>query len=118
MGFYSYKEQEAHREGLRDAEYGRSNYNYDRYSSSDVDKAYFEGVREQERHEEMYAEERRREEREERDAMENRQRQLQMEEDYYYQEMYEAEQERQQEMQDQRQMEQDMPCPDEHGLPF
>jgi hypothetical protein len=40
---------EARREGERDAHYGRRNYDYDRCSEKEKDRAYFEGFRHAER---------------------------------------------------------------------
>lgn len=101
MGYVSWKEDEAFREGKRDAEYGRNNCQYDRHFGGDVDKAYFDGVREQEREEErrreMYDEMRREEEM-----------QARRQEDHlrYMRDMGEQEYDMQQE--DDRQQEEDM----------
>jgi hypothetical protein len=60
--FFTYEEDEAYREGRRDESYHRNNYDYDKYSDSDIDSAYYKG-REDERRE-MEREERCRAERE------------------------------------------------------
>lgn len=82
--YFSYQEDEAYREGRRDEEYGRRNYDHDRYSSDPVDQAYWEGRRDEERDEERRREEEREMEREmecQREREYERQRQEEMEYD-------------------------------------
>ena len=88
MGYLSWKEDEAFREGRRDAECGRRNYDYHQHFGSNVDKAYYDGQREyereQERRRELLEEERREEERQERRNEERRQYLRDLEEEEYY----------------------------------
>src|SRR3546814_856511 len=88
--YYSYTEDEAYRDGRRDAEYGRRNYDYDEHFGGDIDRAYYEGLRDQEREEdrrrEYLEQERREEERQVRMEEERRQYLRDLEEqEYYYQ---------------------------------
>lgn len=66
MGYFSYKEEEAYRDGYNDGRFGRRDYFRDEHFGSDIDKAYYDGHREaeqeQKRRDEMYAEELRQEE--------------------------------------------------------
>lgn len=83
--YFTWEENEAYKEGKRDEERHRHNYDYDRYSNNDVDRAYFDGRKEQ------HQEELRREEEQEELRMEEerqeRLREERMQEEYEY-EMY------------------------------
>lgn len=81
--YFSHQEDEAYRDGRRDEEYGRRNYDHDRYSSNPVDQAYWEGRRDEERDEERRREEEREMEREmERQQEREYERRMQEERDY------------------------------------
>ena len=60
--YHNYEEDEAFRQGERDAGYGRRNYDYDRHSDRKRDHAYFDGYQEEEQRQERRREERRQEE--------------------------------------------------------
>lgn len=72
MGYWSYEENEAYRQGKRDAGRGyRNSFEYDKHAWDGPDKAYWDGFKEQER-EEQRREERKQEERMEQERMERR----------------------------------------------
>ena len=90
MSYFSYKEDEAFREGRRDAERGRyGGFNHDEHFGNDIDKAYYDGRHEYEREEtrrmERYEEERHEEERQMRREQEHRQYMRDLEEQEYCQ---------------------------------
>jgi flagellar biosynthesis GTPase FlhF len=97
--YYSYEEDEAFRQGERDAKYGRRNYDYDRYSDRERDRAYFDGYREEKRRQEERREERRQEELAEERAMQRRAEERKMEQQQIEEQMW-ADQ--QQEIEDDR----------------
>lgn len=88
MGYFTWKEDEAYRDGYNDGRYGRRDHFRDEHFGNDADKAYYDGLREYEREEErrreMYEQERQQEEREERRREEHRQYMRDMEEQEYY----------------------------------
>lgn len=88
--YYSREEEDAYKEGLRDEEHNRRNYEHDKYSDDPVDQAYWNGRRDQQREEERKQEEERelheQEEREERHREEQHMRE-QMEDEARYEEM-------------------------------
>lgn len=91
MGYFSWKEDEAYREGYNDGRYGRRDHFRDEHFGDATDKAYYEGLRqaerEEERRREMYEEERRFEEQEQRRQEEHRQYRRDLEEQEYYRQM-------------------------------
>lgn len=108
MGHYlTWEEDQANREGKRDASYGRHrSYDYDCHFGGDVDRAYCEGYSEEERRQQREREEREEEERErDRQARYEHERYLQAQ---YEQECYEQQMfEQQQYEYEQQQLEQD-----------
>lgn len=91
MGYFSWKEDEAYRDGYNDGRYGRRDHFRDEHFGNDTDKAYYDGLhkaeREEERHREMYEEESQQEEWEERKRQEHRQNIRDLEEQEYYRQM-------------------------------
>lgn len=91
MGYFTWEEDEAYRDGYNDGRYGRRDHFRDEHFGNDIDKAYYDGLREAEREEErrreMYEEERRMEEKEERRQGEHRQYMRDLEEQEYYRQM-------------------------------
>lgn len=89
MTYFSWEEESAYRKGREDARYGRHDYDYDEHFGGDIDKAYYDGIREQEyedeRRREMYEDELRIEE--ERRREEQYLRMREMEEEEYYDQM-------------------------------
>ena len=83
--YWDYESRKAHDKGEDDARWGfRQNYNYDRYSDRERDKAYFDGYREEERRQEERREEERRQEEREQEQREYRRREQQRQEQYEY----------------------------------
>jgi hypothetical protein len=113
MGYFTYREDEAYREGRRDAEYGWSGYDHDRHAWDGPDKAYWDGRKEYEREEEC-----RREYIEEERRAEEREHQRQQEKREYIRAMEEAEYERynEQEYPEQEYLQPEYPSDDD--LPF
>jgi hypothetical protein len=60
--YLNWSSDEAYEKGKRDQEYGRRDYDYDRYSDREGDKAYFDGQKDAKRDEERRREERYQEE--------------------------------------------------------
>lgn len=93
MGYFTWKEDEAYRDGYNDRRYGRRDYLRDEHFGNNEDKAYYDGLREAEREEEirreMHEEERRMEEIEQRRQEERRQYMRDLEEQEYYHQMEE-----------------------------
>lgn len=89
MGYFSWKEDEAYRDGYNDGRCGRRDHFRDEHFGNDTDKAYYDGLREaeEERRREMYEEERRMEERKQRKQEEHRQYMRDLEEQEYYKQM-------------------------------
>ena len=92
MGYSTWKEDEAYRDGYNDGRYGRRDYFRDEHFGNDADKAYYDGLREAEREEEerrreIYEQERKQEEIEERRREEHRQYMRDLEEQEYYAQM-------------------------------
>jgi len=94
--YWSYKEEQCYKDGRRDAEWHRTNYEHERYSECPCDKAYFEGKEDAER-QMRYREEEQEMERQE----EERQEMLyyakmlaEQQEQAYYEELYYQEQQR------------------------
>lgn len=90
--YLGYHSDEAYREGRRDEEYGRRNYDYDEHSWNERDKAYYEGREDQHREDERRREERReeeeREERHQHAIAERRRYEREQEEEMYSQQQY------------------------------
>jgi hypothetical protein len=80
--YFSWEEDQAYKEGYRDSERNRRDYYHDKYSMDGVDRAYFDGRKDQEREEERREEEHQEEERMERRAQEHREEQRRREEEY------------------------------------
>ena len=85
--YFSYEEDEAYKEGRRDEQNGRHNWEYDSWSSDRRDRAYFDGIEDEKRAERIREEERQMEEEqirreEERRAYERRREEEQMEYEY------------------------------------
>ena len=87
MGYYfSVEEDEAHRQGHNDYGY-RTDYERDKYAYEGVDKAYWDGYKDEQRAEQLRDEERQREDEERRQEQrrENeREIRRQQEEEYYF----------------------------------
>lgn len=62
MGYFSYKEEEAYREGYNDGRFGRHDYFRDEHFGNDIDKAYYDGLRKAEEEHYRQMEERKMEE--------------------------------------------------------
>lgn len=75
MGYFTWEEDDAYREGKRDAEYGReSSFNHDRHAWGGPDRAYWDGVnevKEEEERRQRYREEERQEEERQRQRYEH-----------------------------------------------
>lgn len=81
--FFTFEEQEAYKDGRRDAEYHRRNYDYDEYSWDDRDRAYFLGRKDYENEERERREREEEIEQREQEAREReRQERLRLEEEY------------------------------------
>ena len=80
--YFSYEESEAYKEGRRDEERHRHNFQHDRYSDEPADQAYFQGRKDEEKEERARQEEREREEYEQM-VMEQREMERRREEEEY-----------------------------------
>jgi len=100
--YFNCESDTAYRDGRRDEERGRTDYEYDRHSDRERDRAYFEGHRDQAREDarrrEDLRQEEAREERHHREVVEwQRQKQYEQEQQWYQQQEEQREQEQQQE---------------------
>jgi hypothetical protein len=94
--FFTWEENEAYKEGRRDEERHRRNYEYDEYSDRDRDQAYFQGRRDEQR-EERVREEEREYERQREEAEIRRREEQRRQEEVEYNMMLEAQMEEQME---------------------
>lgn len=80
--YRSFEENEARKEGYRDSEQNRRDYYHDRYATEGVDRAYWDGRKEQERDERRREEEREEERQAEEAEMRRHQERMREEEEY------------------------------------